>query len=77
MKRLMQVVVATIVLTLSLTIPAQAGQPRTVIWHCDVPDVGPVDFVIAAEPARHGITTANAHAGPVFLAKFGDDCSVL
>lgn len=66
-------------LTLSLTIPAQAGVPRTVIWQCIVP--GPpqetVNFVTAAEAARHGINTANDHAGQVFFDQFGEQCTVL
>lgn len=69
--------VAAIVLTFSLAIPAQAGTPRTVIWRCEVPNVGPVDFVTAAEAARHGINTANDHAGQVFLDQFGEVCTVI
>jgi hypothetical protein len=69
-------VVATIVLTLTLTVPAQAGIPRTVIWRCVVPNVGTVDFVTAAEAARHGIETANAHAGQTFADHFGEVCTV-
>ena len=34
-------------------------------------------FVTAAEAARHGINTANDHAGQVFLNKFGEVCTVL
>lgn len=77
MKRLIKTVVAATVLTLTLTIPAQAGVPRTVIWRCDVPGVGPVDFVTAAEAARHGINTANNTAGQVFLDQFGEVCTVV
>ena len=77
MKRLVKMVVAAIVLTITLTIPAQAGVPRTVIWRCDVPNVGTVDFVTAAEAARHGIETANDHAGQVFHLKFGEVCTVV
>ena len=77
MKRLIRTVVAAFVLTLALTIPAQAGVPRTVIWRCVVPDVGPVDFVTAAEAARYGIDTANSHAGQVFADKFGETCTVV
>lgn len=76
MKRLVKMVVATIVLTLTLTVPAQAGIPRTVIWRCVVPNVGTVDFVTAAEAARHGIETANAHAGQTFADHFGEVCTV-
>ena len=77
MMRLFSTVVAATVLTLTLAIPAQAGTPRTVHWVCDVPDVGRVTFVTAAEAARHGINTANDHAGQVFLNKFGEVCTVL
>ena len=76
MKRLLSTLVAAIVLTLTLTIPAQAGQPRTVFWVCDVPNEGLVTFVTAAEAARHGINTANAHAGQVFANRFGEVCTV-
>jgi hypothetical protein len=78
MKRPGRIVVAAVVLTLTLMIPAQAGVPRTVIWRCVVPgEAEPVDFVTAAEAARHGINTANAHAGQVFHLNFGEDCTVL
>jgi hypothetical protein len=75
--KLFRTVVAAIVLTLALTIPAQAGVPRTVHWVCDVPDVGLVTFVTAAEAARHGINTANNHAGQVFNDRFGEVCTVV
>ena len=77
MKRLITMVVAAFVLTLMLTIPAQAGVARTVIWQCDVPGTGLVDFVTVPEAARHGIETANAHAGQVFADNFGETCVVL
>jgi hypothetical protein len=76
-KRLFSTAVAVIVLTLTLAIPVQAGVPRTVHWVCDVPDVGLVTFVTAAEAARHGINTANAHAGQVFFDQFGEVCTVV
>jgi len=76
MKRLLGTVGAAIVLTLTLIIPAHAGVPRTVPWVCDVPDVGRVVFVTAAEAARHGIDTANAHAGQTFADRFGEVCTV-
>jgi hypothetical protein len=44
---------------------------------CDVPDVGLVTFVTAAEAARHGIDTANDHAGQVFSDQFGEVCTVI
>jgi hypothetical protein len=75
--KLFRTVVATIVLTLTLAIPAHAGVPRTVHWVCDVPDVGPVTFVTAAEAARYGINTANDHAGQVFKDQFGEVCTVV
>jgi hypothetical protein len=76
MKRLLGTVVAAIVLTLTLIIPAHAGVPRTAYWVCEVPDVGRVVFVTAAEAARHGIDTANAHAGQTFADRFGEECTV-
>jgi hypothetical protein len=76
MKRLLGTVGAAIVLTLTPIIPAHAGVPRTVRWVCDVPDVGSVVFVTAAEAARHGIDTANAHAGQTFADRFGEECTV-
>jgi hypothetical protein len=76
MKRLLGTVVAAIVLTLILILPAHAGVPRTVHWVCDVPDVGRVVFVTAAEAARHGIETANAHAGQTFADRFAEECTV-
>jgi len=36
-----------------------------------------VVFVTAAEAARHGIETANAHAGQVFFDQFGEECTVV
>jgi hypothetical protein len=48
-----------------------------VIWRCQVPDVGTVDFVTAAEAARHGIETANSHAGQTFRDQFGEACIVV
>jgi hypothetical protein len=41
-----------------------------------VPGEGLVTFVTAAEAARHGIETANAHAGQTFLNNFGEVCTV-
>ena len=76
MKRLLGTMVAATVLTLTFVIPAHAGEPRTVRWVCAVPDVGSVVFVTAAEAARHGIETANAHAGQTFALRFGEVCTV-
>jgi hypothetical protein len=75
--KLFRTVVATVVLTLTLAIPAHAGVPRTVHWVCDVPDVGRVTFVTAAEAARHGINTANNQAGQVFNDQFAEVCTVV
>ena len=77
MKRLFGTMGAAIVLTLTLTIPAHAGVPRNVHWVCEVPNVGSVTFLTAAEAARHGIDTANNHAGQVFRDQFGELCTVV
>jgi hypothetical protein len=77
MKRIIRTVVAVIVLTLALAMPAQARQSRTVYWVCDVPNEGLVTFVTAAEAARHGIDTANDHAGQTFYDRFGEVCTVM
>jgi hypothetical protein len=76
MKRAVRTVVAAVVLTLTLVAPAQARQSRTVYWVCDVPGEGLVTFVTAAEAARHGIDTANDHAGQTFYDRFGEVCTV-
>ncbi len=75
--RLRAALAAAVVLTLCLAVPVQAGVPRTVYWVCDVPNVGTVTFVTAAEVARHGIDTADDHAGQVFTSQFGEICNVL
>ena len=77
MNRFIRMIGAAMVLTLTLAIPVQAGVSRTVIWRCDVPGVGLVDFVTVPEAARHGIDTANDHAGQVFHDNFGEVCTVL
>jgi hypothetical protein len=77
MRRLIKTTVAAFVLVLTLTIPAQARVPRTVIWQCTLEDGTEVDFVTAAEAARHGIDTANATAGETFHTQFGERCIVL
>jgi len=61
--------------TLFLAWPASAG--ATVMWVCDVPGVGPVTFVSVPDAARHGIETANAHAGQTFNLRFGEVCTVV
>jgi hypothetical protein len=45
-------------------------------WVCNVPGEGDVTFVTAADAARHGIDTANAHAGQTFKLRFGEVCRV-
>jgi len=64
------------VLSLVVVAPASAGQSKTVFWVCDVPGEGLVVFVDAAEAARHGIDTANTHAGQTFHDRFGEVCTV-
>ena len=54
--------------------PASAS--ARVNWVCDVPGEGRVVFVSASDAARHGIETANAHAGQTFLRNFGEVCTV-
>ena len=67
-------VIASAVLTLTAAFPAGAGASTK--WVCDVPDVGTVTFVTAADAARHGIDTANSKAGVVFNTQFGEVCHV-
>ena len=76
MNKPIKVAVAGVVFTLALALPAQAVVTRSVQWECDVPGEGLVTFVSAPEAARHGITTANAKAGQVFLDNFGEVCTV-
>jgi hypothetical protein len=66
--------VGALAVTCALALSAQASA-RT-LWICDVPDVGTVTFVSAADAARHGIDTANARAGTVFHDRFGENCHV-
>lgn len=61
--------------TLFLAWPASAG--ANVKWVCDVPGEGPVTFVSVSDAARHGIDTANAHAGQTFNRNFGEVCTVV
>ncbi len=76
MKRIMKAVVAAIVLTVMLALPAQgAAVDRTVKWVCIV-DGQPVTFVSAPEAARPGIVQANSTAGQTFNTQFGEVCSV-
>jgi hypothetical protein len=60
---------------LFLAWPASAG--ASVKWVCDVPGEGPVTFESVSDAARHGIDTANAHAGQTFNRKFGEVCTVV
>jgi hypothetical protein len=80
MKRIIMAAVAAMAFTLTLAIPAQAGPSSTVQWVCDVPNgdgtFTTVTFVTASAAARHGIDTANAHAGQVFNLQFGEVCTV-
>jgi hypothetical protein len=76
MKRVIRTMFAAFVLSLALAVPAHARESRTVYWVCDVPGEGEVTFVTAAEAARHGIDTANNHAGQVFYDQFGEECTV-
>jgi hypothetical protein len=69
--------VGAVAAILLLVAPVSAGQPRTVVWQCNVPGEGLVNFVTAAEAARYGITQANSHAGVVFRNQFGEECTVL
>ena len=71
MKRFM---LASVVLALTAVFPAGAGASTK--WVCDVPGVGTVTFVTAADAARHGIDTANSRAGLVFNRQFGEVCHV-
>lgn len=76
MKRII-LLAAAIGLTGALSAPAHADPvPRTVVWHCVLEDGTPVDFVVAAETARHGIEQADSRAGTVFEDQFGESCEV-
>ena len=74
MKRQMKAVVGAIAVAFAVAWPSSAG--ARVNWVCDVPGEGTVVFVSAADAARHGLETANAHAGQTFNRKFGEVCSV-
>jgi hypothetical protein len=66
--------VAAVALTIPLVLSSQASAQTK--WICEVPDVGQVTFVTAADAARHGIDTANTRAGTVFYLRFGERCRV-
>jgi len=55
--------------------PASAG--ASVSWVCQVSGEEPVTFVSVPDAARHGIDTANAHAGQTFNRQFGEVCTVV
>jgi hypothetical protein len=77
MKRRLGALVGAAILFLTLAAPALAGQSRTALWVCEVPEEGRVIFVKAAEAARYGLSKANDHAGQTFATQFGEDCAVL
>ena len=77
MKHVIRTVAVAMILTLSFAVPALATPRSTVSWVCDVPGEGPVTFVTAAGAARHGINTANDHAGQTFFDRFGEVCTVV
>jgi hypothetical protein len=68
-------IAAAAAVTLFLAWPASAG--ASVQWVCDVPGEGLVTFVSVSDAARHGIDTANAHAGQTFNRNFGEVCTVV
>ena len=73
MKRAVKGIFATVVLTLTLALPAGAGADTK--WICVV-EGEPVTFVTAGDAARFGIEQANSRAGAVFNEQFGEDCHV-
>jgi hypothetical protein len=69
---------AAIGLAGTLSLPALADPvPRTVVWRCELESGEVVDFVVAPEPARHGVVQANGRAGEVFAELFGEECEVV
>lgn len=77
MKRIV-LTTAAVALAGSLVLPAQAEPVhRTVVWRCQLENGDVVDFVVAPEPARNGITQADSRAGQVFADQFGEDCDVV
>jgi len=63
-------------LSLVTVLPASGAVEKSVRWVCDVPGEGLVVFVGAPEAARHGLETANLHAGMTFNRQFGEVCVV-
>ena len=62
---------------LALAVVWPSAASARVNWVCDVPGEGTVVFVSAADAARHGLNTANAHAGQTFDRQFGEVCTVV
>jgi hypothetical protein len=75
MKRQAKAATGGIAFVLAMAWPSSAG--ARVNWVCDVPGEGTVVFVSAADAARHGLDTANAHAGQTFNRNFGEVCTVV
>ena len=75
MKRRLAWLVGGITLALAFGLPSSAR--ANVNWVCDVPGKGTVVFVSTADAARHGLETANAHAGQTFNRQFGEVCTVV
>jgi hypothetical protein len=75
MKRRLAGLIGGITLVLAVALPSSAD--ANVNWVCDVPGEGTVVFVSAADAARHGLDTANAHAGQTFNRNFGEVCTVV
>jgi hypothetical protein len=78
MKRRFTALIAAIVLTLALALPASAGAKfDDVLWRCDPDGSGFVTFVSAPAAAEHGITRADERAGNLAFERVGgEDCHV-
>jgi len=75
MKGRLRAMFGALAIALAVAMPTSAG--ATVNWVCDVPGEGTVTFVSAPDAARHGIETANAHAGQTFNRNFDEVCTVV
>ena len=75
MKGRLKAIVGTSAIVLEVAMPTSEG--ATLNWVCEVPGEGTVTFVSVPDAARHGIETANAHAGQTFNRKFGEVCTVV
>jgi hypothetical protein len=73
-RSIIRAAIASVVLLLPAVFSSNASASTS--WVCDVPGEGLVTFVTAADAARHGIDTANSHAGVVFHDRFGETCHV-